>query len=59
MQSWRWIAIMRHGQAFRPGTALDKQVHGSSLTSEGLNDAIAVGRRFAEAISEYEMPEKR
>jgi phosphohistidine phosphatase SixA len=53
--SWKWIGIMRHGQAFRPGTAMDKWVPGSSLTTEGLSDAIAVGRRFAEAISEYEI----
>src|SRR4249919_2896756 len=51
--SWEWIGIMRHGQAFRPGTGVDKRVPGNSLTTEGLSGALSVGRRFAEAISEY------
>jgi broad specificity phosphatase PhoE len=42
---------MRHGQAFRPGMGAEMQVQGSSLTTKGLSGALAVGRRFADALA--------
>jgi|SRR5215207_1916667 len=43
---------MRHGQAFRPGMEPDSRAPGSSLTTAGVRDAAAVGRRLAETLSE-------
>jgi phosphohistidine phosphatase SixA len=47
-----WKGIMRHGQAFRPGMDPAIRAPGSSLTIRGLNDALAVGHRFAETLGE-------
>jgi phosphohistidine phosphatase SixA len=47
-----WKGIMRHGQAFRPGMDSEKRARGSSLTTRGFSEALAVAHRFAETVRE-------
>jgi phosphohistidine phosphatase SixA len=50
-----WTAIMRHGQAFRPGMDPQERDRGSALTKAGRRAAASVGARLAEALAELDL----
>ncbi|HEU0213170.1 MAG TPA: hypothetical protein VFR13_03725 [Jiangellaceae bacterium] len=51
----QWTAIMRHGQAFRPGMDPQERERGSALTKAGQRAAAAVGARLAETLAELDV----
>ena len=51
----QWTAIMRHGQAFRPGTDPQERERGSALTKVGRRAAASVGARLAETLADLDL----